>query len=142
MMASNTTTPRTPAMIAGSSLAWSQLRNALTMFSDTGRESPNKALRQIRALGEGADKSAKEMAPPGPFQSKIRSDLVVVVMTLLDDHHPVAAMTPAMVPAAIAMLAVLGAGAVTVMIAITLDHHGLCAGDRRRGDSDGDERPD
>jgi hypothetical protein len=58
---------------------------------------------------------------------------------MLDDHYSVGvAMTPAFVPAVIAMFAELGARAVAAMmvaVATVPDHNGFSAGDRRRCDS-------
>src|SRR5450631_4772708 len=58
---------------------------------------------------------------------------------MLDNHYPVGvAMTPAFVPAVIAMFAELGACAVAAMmvaVAAVPDHDGFGAGDRRRCDS-------
>ena len=78
------------------------------------------------------------MAPRGAI-SCVSLLFSVFVMTMPDDHHPVAVVTMhAFVPAEIAVLAVLakfGAGA-AVMIAMP-DHDSLGAGDRRRCNSDG-----
>jgi len=58
---------------------------------------------------------------------------------MLDDHHSVGvAMTPAFVPAVIAMFAELGArpvAAMMVAVAPVPDHNGFGTGDRRRCDS-------
>src|ERR1700724_3357909 len=58
---------------------------------------------------------------------------------MLDHHDPVGvAMTPAFMPAVIAMFAELGVCAVTAMmvaVAAVPDHDGFSAGDRRRCDS-------
>jgi hypothetical protein len=45
-------------------------------------------------------------------------------------------MAPAFVPAEVPMLAELGTGAETVMVAAALDYRGLSAGNRRRSDGD------
>src|SRR5258706_12991861 len=56
----------------------------------------------------------------------------VFVVTVLDDHHSVGvAMTPAFVPAVIAMLPELGACAIAVMIVAGPDHQGFSTGDLR-----------
>ena len=64
----------------------------------------------------------KGMAPCGAIPV---GPLVAVAM--FDDHDPVAVMPPALVPAAIAMLAVFGMGAIPVM-ATALDDDGLGTG--------------
>src|SRR5205807_10306192 len=62
----------------------------------------------------------------------------VFVTVVLDDYHLVGVtmMAPALMPAAITMLAELGACAVAMMLTTTLDHVGLCARNRRRRDGD------
>src|SRR5450756_1733436 len=56
------------------------------------------------------------------------------VVTMPDDHHPVAVVTMhALVRAVIAVLAEFGAGAAVIAMP---DHHGLGAGDRRCCDGD------
>ena len=60
--------------------------------------------------------------------------MFVVVMAVLDDHHPVV-----MMPAVVAMFAILGACA-AIMIAIAVpDHDGFGTGDRRRRQTDGND---
>ena len=78
----------------------------------------------------------------GPFRGHSRVVPVsgsVFVVTMPDHHDPVGvAMTPAFVPAVIAMFAELGARVVAAMmvaVAAVPDHNGFSAGDRRRCDS-------
>src|SRR6195256_1775773 len=73
--------------------------------------------------------SAKRKWPPaGPFLCRA----LVVMMTMLDDHHSVsvAMAPPAFMPAVIAMFAELGMRAVAVVITAALDHDGLGVGNR------------
>jgi hypothetical protein len=76
----------------------------------------------------------------GPLQGHFlcRASIIgsVFVVTVLDDHHSVGvAMTPAFVPAVIAMFAELGACAIALMMVAVPDHDGFSAGDRRCCDS-------
>src|SRR5450631_2913846 len=79
------------------------------------------------------------MAPRGGHSRVVPVSGSVFVATMLDNHYPVGvAMTPAFVPAVIAMFAELGARAVAAMmvaVAAVPDHDGFGAGDRRCCDS-------
>lgn len=57
------------------------------------------------------------------------------------DHHDSVVMTPAAMPAMVAMLAEFGAGAVITVMTTTLDHHrlGTCQS-RRRDDERAESR--
>src|SRR5437016_2497654 len=67
-------------------------------------------------------------------------------MAVLDDHHPVGVMAPAVIAmcAKFAMFAILGAGvAITIAIVIAmLDNDGFGAGDRRHRNSNGNDGRD
>src|SRR6266568_3376061 len=85
--------------------------------------------------------SAKRKWPlAGPFLCRAS----VVMMTMLDDHHPVrvAMAPPALMPAVIAMFAELGMRAVAVVVAAALDHDGLGVGNRRCRNRDRAKRRD
>jgi hypothetical protein len=61
-------------------------------------------------------------------------------MTMLDHHDLSVMMAPAFVPAEVAMLANLGAGAVPVMVGAAFDYDIFSTCDRRRCDGNGAER--
>jgi hypothetical protein len=67
-----------------------------------------------------------------------------MMTTVLDDNDPavMVAMAPAFVPAEVAMVAELGAGAEMTMFAAAPDHDVLGACNRRRRDSDRAKRSD
>jgi hypothetical protein len=73
----------------------------------------------------------------GPMRGHFRIEACasIIVMVVLDDHHPVV-----MMPAVIAMFAILGACA-TIAIAVP-DDDGFGTGDRRGRDSNGNNRRD
>jgi hypothetical protein len=84
---------------------------------------------------------ARKMAPCGAISV---SSSVVVMMSMLDDNDPavMVAMAPAFVPAEVAMVAELGAGAEMMMFAAAPDHDVLGACNRRRRNSDRAKRSD
>src|SRR6266700_4900760 len=75
---------------------------------------------------------ARPQKENGPLRGPFLCHAIVVVATMLDDHHPVrvATMAPAIMQAAVAMFAELGMRAVAVMITAALDHDGLGVGNR------------
>jgi hypothetical protein len=80
----------------------------------------------------------------GPSRGHSCVDLLVFVVMMPSDYHLVTVMTPAFVPAVVAMLAGLGPRTEVIMIAVAIvvavaDHDVLGACDRRRGDRDGAE---
>src|SRR3981081_1324672 len=73
----------------------------------------------------------------GHFQIEARASMFVVVMAVLDDHHSVV-----MMPAVVAMFAILGACAAIIVAIAVLDNDGFGTGDRRRRYSDGNDGRD
>src|SRR5712691_9414980 len=111
--------------------------------------SPNtQVMCPVRTQRGEREEEVRRLARPqkenGPLRGPFLCRALVVVATMLDDHHPVsvAMAPPAFMPAVIAMFAELGMRAVAVMITAALDHDGLGVGNRRCRNRDRAKRRD
>src|SRR6266700_6666061 len=102
----------------------------------------------VRTQRGEREEEVRRLARPqkenGPLRGPFLCRALVVMMTMLDDHHSVrvAMVPPALMPAAVAMFAELGMRAVAVVVAAALDHDGLGVGNRRCRNRDGAKRRD
>src|SRR5216683_2359959 len=109
--------------------------------------SPNtQVMCPVRTQRGEREEEVRRLARPqkenGPLRGQFLCRALVVVATMLDDHHSVrvAMAPPAFMPAVIAMFAELGTRAVAVMKTAAVAHDGLGGRNRRGRNRDGAKR--